>query len=65
MMSVTICNQPGYLVLKVAAYQVGVVNQGELNTSPCMLTSDFAGRRMKNTEGELENDIWKLCMYIV
>ena len=41
---------------KVAVYWVGVANQSELNTSPCMQTSDFSGEEQKNTEGELEND---------
>ena len=49
------------LPLKVAVYWVGVANQSELNTSPCTLTLDLAGRRTKNTEGEMENDIPENC----
>ena len=48
-------------LVKVAVYWIRMANQSELNTSPCTLTLDFAGR-MKHTEGELENDIpEKLC----
>ena len=47
--------------VKVAVYRVGVANESELNTSPCTLTLDFAGKRTKNTEGELENNIPENC----
>ena len=47
---------------RVAVYRVGVGNQSELNTSPCTLTSDFAGKKdEKHTEGELENYIPENC----
>ena len=36
----------------MAVYWVGVANQSELNTSPCKLTSDIAGKKMKNTQRE-------------
>ena len=55
-----------YQVIKVVVYWVGVANQSELNTSPCTLTSDFAGRRTKNTERESWKTIYlKLCMQFV
>ena len=42
----------GVVYIKVVVYRVGVANQSQLNTSPCTLTSDFTGRRTKNTQRE-------------
>ena len=49
----------------MVVYRVGVANQGELNTSLCVLTSDFAGRRTKNTHRESWKTTYVKTVYIV